>query len=48
VGSVLAGHFYDLMQLKEPPALDVNQAYLAELEKLTAEAWLRGDYGTQE
>jgi hypothetical protein len=46
VGCVLAQHMYDLAT--DPPAGDLNERYFAELEKLTAQAWLRGDYGTQD
>jgi len=46
VGCVLAQHMYDLAT--GPPAGDPSERYFAELESLTAEAWLRGDYGTQD
>jgi hypothetical protein len=46
VGCVLAQHMYDLAT--DPPPGDPNGRYFAELKKLTAEAWLRGDYGTQD
>jgi hypothetical protein len=46
VGCVLAQHMYDAAT--GPMVGDPNERYFAELEKLTAEAWLRGDYGTQD
>jgi hypothetical protein len=42
VGSVLAGHMNDLLRGPESKAgEDVNTAYYAALEKLTAKEWLR-------
>jgi hypothetical protein len=42
VGSVLADHIMDILGGPEPdPGVDPNVAYFAELERLTAEAWLR-------
>ena len=40
VGSVLAGHMYDLMKPGAPKA-DPNEAYWGELESLTVESWRR-------
>jgi hypothetical protein len=40
VGSVLAAHMYDLVHQPDTGA-DPNKAYFDELEKLTAEDWLR-------
>ena len=42
IASVLVNHMYELMH-GEDAALG-NDEYYAELEKLTAEKWLRGDY----
>jgi hypothetical protein len=42
VGSVLAAYIHDLWHGPEPsPGEDPNKAYYEELEKLTAEEWLR-------
>lgn len=49
IGSVLAGHINDLMRkarsgrhaVDADSDRDPNQTYFAELEDLTAEAWLR-------
>ena len=40
VGSVLAGHMYDLLRTGAPKG-DPNQAYWRELDSLTAESWRR-------
>lgn len=39
IGSVLAAVVYDVLQDQEPRGDDVNEAYAAELRKLTAESW---------
>jgi hypothetical protein len=42
VGSVLAGHIYDLMRQPEAaPQTDPNPPYYAALDQLTAEEWRR-------
>jgi hypothetical protein len=42
VGSVLAGHMYDILRGPEPqPGADPNTAYFAELEQMSAEEWGR-------
>lgn len=40
VGMVLVYHFQDLLNHSLPEGKDPNDAYYAELEKLTAESWL--------
>jgi len=40
IGSVLAGHMYDLMKTGGPTG-NPNKAYWDELESLTAESWRR-------
>ncbi len=38
VGSVLAGHIWDLMRERNPAA-EANAAYFEKLKRLTAESW---------
>lgn len=40
IGSVLAGHLYDLLKTGAPEG-DPNEAYWGELENLTADSWRR-------
>ncbi|MFQ6005635.1 MAG: DUF1841 family protein [Woeseia sp.] len=42
IASILVNHMYELMHGKD--AALGNDEYYAELEKLTAEKWLRGEY----
>jgi hypothetical protein len=40
IGSVLAGHVYDIAKGALDQAADPNQAYFDQLEQLAAESWL--------
>lgn len=47
VGSVLAGHMWQLMQGEEPETGDPNVAYFEEVRNLTAQKWY-DEYGDPE
>ena len=42
IGSVLAGHLYELMQENQDAAAEPYRRYLAQLQRLTAENWRAG------
>ena len=41
IASVMVNHFYHLMKDGGPISDDVNQIYFSELERLTAQGWLK-------
>jgi hypothetical protein len=44
IGTILAGHLYELMK-EGPQSTDANSTYYSELDKLTAESWLNSFTG---
>ena len=48
IGSILAGHLYELMQENQDAAVEPYRRYLEELQRLTARNWRTGDIETED